>query len=406
MTALAALTTVAAHAQETTVVIIEEPAAMPAPRMYNRFAMDLQFGANHAINPMAPGYNTATLGLFHAGLGARYMLNTKFGLRLGVNYDQLNDSKTGSPSFHTSYYRSSLEGVINLGNVLSFDQWTSCFGLLLHAGAGYSVMTNSTNTSADHMMNVVGGLTPQFKVGERWNLYLDATMISNAGQDHTYDYSQDYFSRGLSGYLYNFSVGVQYNFGPNSRYADWVPGSDRVSDLRGRVEELERGQMDDDNDGVVNHLDQEPNTPAGTMVDTKGRSIVWYTIYEELNNPDELSENFVTYLNTYDLLFSTDKTDIAPGYNRMLDNLAIAMKNHPDYKLTLIGHADDRGEAQFNLDLSKKRADVVKAYLVGKGVPESRITATGVGETQPKHPADPKTAVTREEERRVQFMLK
>jgi OmpA-OmpF porin, OOP family len=395
----------ATNAQEI-VVITQEPVVMPLPETYNRFAMDAQFGANHVVNPLADGYNSPTLGLFHVGLGGRYMLNPKFGLRLSVNYDQLNGTD-GSPSYRTDYYRTSLEGVINLGNVLGFEQWTRTFGLLLHAGMGYSYMTSDDAPDAldpDHMMNVVGGLTPQFKVGERWNIYLDASLVSNANQDVTYDFSQRYSSRGLAGNMYSYSVGLQYNFGEHSRFADWVPASDRVSELRSRIETLERGQMDDDNDGVVNHIDVEPNTPAGAMVDTKGREIIWYSVYEEINNPEDMSASFIRYVNTYDLLFDTEKSEVDPRYHRLLDNIAAAMAGNTSYQLNLIGHADDRGEHDFNLDLSKKRAEAVKSYLVGKGVAANRITTTGVGETQPKYTE--KTPENRAEERRVNFVIK
>jgi OOP family OmpA-OmpF porin len=397
-----ALFAIATNAQET-MVVIQEPVIMPLPETYNRFAMDAQFGANHVVNPLAEGYNSPTLGMFHVGLGGRYMLNPKFGLRLGVNYDQLNDTE-GSPSYRTDYYRTSLEGVINLGNVLGFEQWTRTFGLLFHAGLGYSVMDNrSSDLGPDHMMNAVGGLTPQFKVGERWNIYLDASVVSNANQDVTYDFTQRFSSRGFSGYMYNYSVGLQYNFGKNQRFADWVPASDRISELRSRIEQLERGQMDGDNDGVVDHIDLEPNTPAGVMVDTKGREIIWYAVYEEINNPDDLSASFIRYINTHELLFDTEKSEVDPRYHRLLDNIAVAMINNPSYKLTLTGHADDRGESDFNLDLSKKRAEAVKSYLVGKGVATGRITTKGVGETQPKYAE--KTPENRAEERRVEFNI-
>jgi OmpA-OmpF porin, OOP family len=396
--------TMVSVAQEPVIIITEPMVLVPVVEPYNRFALDAQFGGNHAVNPLAGGVTMNSLSMFHVGLGGRYMLNPKFGLRLGVNYDQLTGSD-GQNDFNTDYYRTSLEGVINLGNVLSFDQWTHCFGLLLHAGMGYSVSDNSSSDlGPDHMMNVVGGLTPQFRVGDRMNIYLDASMISNANQDFTYDYTERLTNvRGFAGNLYQYSVGVQFNFGPHKTYADWAPGGDRVSDLRNRVEELERGQMDDDADGVVNHIDLEKDTPYGAMVDTKGREIIWYTVYQEVNDP-AVSEGYFRYVNTYDVLFDSEKTDVSPRYNRMLDNLAVAMIANPKYNLKLVGHADDRGENDFNLELSKKRAEAIKSYLVGKGVPSGRITATGVGEAQPKTPGE-KTAVSREEDRRVQFII-
>jgi OOP family OmpA-OmpF porin len=402
--ALFASMAIAANAQDPTIIVIDDPDFFIETQQYNRWSLDIQGGFNHATAPLSATYNTATLGLWHAGIGARYMLNPKFGLRLGLNYDQIQGTD-GSPSFSTNYYRSSLEGVINLGNVLSFEQWTSCFGLLFHAGAGYSAMQRPGYTNAtDNMMNVVGGITPQFRLGDRMNLYFDATIVSNANMDYTYDFTRSYSSRGLTGYLYQYSVGLQFNLGPHDTHADWMPSADRVSDLEDRISELEEGQRDNDNDGVVNHIDQEPNTPYGTLVDTKGRSIVWYEVYQEIDNPEELSAGYLTYVNSYEVLFATEATDIDPMYQRTLNNIAMAMINNPSYKLSLTGHADDRGASDFNLDLSKRRAEAVKNYLVGKGVAEGRISTSGVGETQPK--STEKSAESRAENRRVQFSIK
>ena len=67
------------------------------------------------------------------------------------------------------------------------------------------------------------------------------------------------------------------------------------------------------------------------------------------------------------------------------------------------GHTDNIGSAAYNKDLSQRRAESVRTYLIGKGVAEGRLTAHGYGLEQPV--ADNKTEKGRAKNRRVEFRL-
>jgi outer membrane protein OmpA-like peptidoglycan-associated protein/Tol biopolymer transport system component len=73
---------------------------------------------------------------------------------------------------------------------------------------------------------------------------------------------------------------------------------------------------------------------------------------------------------------------IRKGAGRDLDALAQLMKQYPSMEIELIAHTDSRGTEQYNLDLSLKRAESAKRYLVQKGIGEDRIRAFGYGESQ------------------------
>lgn len=73
---------------------------------------------------------------------------------------------------------------------------------------------------------------------------------------------------------------------------------------------------------------------------------------------------------------------IRKGAARDLDALAQLMKQYPSMEIELIAHTDSRGTTQYNLDLSLKRAESAKNYLVQKGISEDRIRAFGNGESQ------------------------
>jgi OOP family OmpA-OmpF porin len=77
------------------------------------------------------------------------------------------------------------------------------------------------------------------------------------------------------------------------------------------------------------------------------------------------------------------------------------MGDRPRLKLVVEGHTDSTGPRAFNMDLSKRRAQAVVDYLVGKGVSPVRLTAKGFGPDRPI--ADNGTRLGRAKNRRVQF---
>lgn len=95
---------------------------------------------------------------------------------------------------------------------------------------------------------------------------------------------------------------------------------------------------------------------------------------------------------------------IKPESFELLDQVAQVVIDHPDVgRVEIAGHTDNRGSDSYNLDLSQRRADAVRAYLIRQGVPEERLVATGYGETRPIDPTDSDAAF--EANRRVDFDL-
>jgi outer membrane protein OmpA-like peptidoglycan-associated protein len=82
------------------------------------------------------------------------------------------------------------------------------------------------------------------------------------------------------------------------------------------------------------------------------------------------------------ILYSSGKFDINNESKQTLNKIAISLKQNPNYHLEIYAHTDAIGEAKDNLVLSEKRAHVVKQYIVSRGVPQEKITAKGLGETQ------------------------
>ncbi|HET9469924.1 MAG TPA: OmpA family protein [Usitatibacter sp.] len=105
-----------------------------------------------------------------------------------------------------------------------------------------------------------------------------------------------------------------------------------------------------------------------------------------------------------DALFDFDKSVVRPDGKRAIDE-ALAKLNGVDLEMVIAtGHTDSIGTERYNQKLSERRAAAVKAYLVSKGIPASKITTIGKGESQPV--ATNKTAAGRQKNRRVDIEFK
>ncbi|MDP4622751.1 MAG: OmpA family protein [Hydrogenophaga sp.] len=99
-------------------------------------------------------------------------------------------------------------------------------------------------------------------------------------------------------------------------------------------------------------------------------------------------------------IFDFDKSTIKPQGKSQLDALLSKLKTLNWTAMTVVGHTDSTGPAAYNQGLSERRADSVKSYLVGQGLPAAAIQASGQGESAPV--ADNATAAGRAQNRRVE----
>jgi len=116
------------------------------------------------------------------------------------------------------------------------------------------------------------------------------------------------------------------------------------------------------------------------------------------------SENQIDVRLTSDVLFDYNSSDLRPESRTVLGDLAQNFRRYNDEIIDVEGHTDATGTHHYNQQLSEKRADSVKGYLIDQGVVASRINAIGYGETRPKAAND--TPEGRQLNRRVEIHIR
>jgi outer membrane protein OmpA-like peptidoglycan-associated protein len=103
------------------------------------------------------------------------------------------------------------------------------------------------------------------------------------------------------------------------------------------------------------------------------------------------------------IYFNHNSNDLPEQAYLMLDRIAGFMVNNPDANINISGYTDSTGSYSYNISVSQFRANMVKGYLVGKGVDPLKIKALGLG---PENPiASNETENGREANRRVEIEL-
>ena len=419
---------------------------------YNRWSFDFGVGAVNTLTPKAsPGYQSPFIDPLSFRAGARYMFNNVVGLAWVLGYDNfsakstLNNNTNNTVNNH--YVSSTIQAYVNLTNLYGFNEFTDKFGLLFHTGAGLSVLKGQLKTQGrDLVMSFVAGLTPQYKINQKFTVNLDAGFNANLMQNGTWDMLTFNNTPGFSkSFLYG-TVGFSYYcVGKNKAktHADWTPrnAADKkeLEALRVKLAATESKLVDSDNDGVANFLDAEPNTPAGSVVNAKGQAIVDmdgdgildtedfcptvkgtaefkgcpFAFAQETKvivSNDAVGSDLTGDLKakvaavSKDVNFDTKSTAVKGAFKKELDALAKLLNENANLVVTLHGHCDNVGEDILNNQLSEDRAKSVKDYLVSKGVSASRISTKGFGITQPKLSND--TEKGRAANRRVEFIVK
>jgi outer membrane protein OmpA-like peptidoglycan-associated protein len=150
---------------------------------------------------------------------------------------------------------------------------------------------------------------------------------------------------------------------------------------------------DPDKDGIYDPEDQCPNEP-----ETKNG-------YEDSDGcPDELPDEVKKFTGVIaGIEFDVNQDTIRTRSFSVLDEAVKVLTDYPELRIRITGHTDSDGTHEHNMDLSKRRADSVKSYLVDKGVSADRIETRGAGPDEPI--ADNDTGEGKQRNRRIEFKI-
>lgn len=190
---------------------------------------------------------------------------------------------------------------------------------------------------------------------------------------------------------YYAGLGIVYRFGSQSsrsvgqvESAISVAPSDQTSEepvLHSLTEEPAMTVVDQDSDGILDDVDQCLGSNPESPVNTIGC---------------ELFEGVMEGVS-----FESASARLTVGAQQVLDEAAKELLNYSNIRVAVMAHTDNQGDAKLNLALSKKRVISVVRYLLGQGVPMSRMRAEAYGEQRPL--ASNETVEGRQRNRRVEF---
>ncbi|MDD2790847.1 MAG: TolC family outer membrane protein [Sulfurimonas sp.] len=170
---------------------------------------------------------------------------------------------------------------------------------------------------------------------------------------------------------------------------------------------------DTDGDGVNDAKDQDPLTRENVQVSADGRALD--TDQDGVKDFEDLcaatpagytvDKNGCTSSVTVTVNYQKNSTDISDELKETIDDFATFMKNNPDLKANIIGHSSRTSvsKEEYNLRLSKQRADTFKSELITRGISGNRLTTEGKGFEEPI--ADNATEEGRYLNRRLEIKL-
>ena len=103
------------------------------------------------------------------------------------------------------------------------------------------------------------------------------------------------------------------------------------------------------------------------------------------------------------ILFDVNSSNLRAAAQGNLSDLVRSLEDYEGTDVLVVGHTDSTGDADYNQALSERRADAARNYLIGAGLDSDRVTAMGMGETEPIDTNE--TEAGRQENRRVEVAI-
>ncbi|PQJ68905.1 OmpA family protein [Polaribacter butkevichii] len=421
---------------------------MNGESQYDSWALSLFVGPSSIYTGDLRTDETAFKFGVDAQIGATKWFNHGFGLETLLQFGKTKQTNgTRNMNGNTKYVGLSVNGLINLNSVFRRGDLQSKRKWNLYAYAGLGIMDFTSRVT-----NTKTNITTEFKNDGPWRgLYVQGGAIISRKLNKKFDISAraNFLHSGRDMFdgvkktnvsvseerLLTASIGITYHFGTKEKLVWSDPYELRLKDALSK-QELNKpvnkilDLNDDDNDGVVNEFDKEPNTLSNAVVDGAGRALDTdndgvadgidkcpLVKGEQKNNgcSSEVSKKIVQEneldalnLSLRGIQFDTSKAIIKTEFYSVLNNAVSVVKKMPNKKFMITGYTDCLGNLDSNQRLSERRANSVKNYLIKNGVSKSQIFVNGLGENSPLHYCSPCNSCSKEEHkenRRIEIKI-
>jgi len=362
---------------------------------FNKWSIDIGAGVNNAYRNFEPGYSSACPGFWTGTVGVRYMVSEYFGLRAGFGFDSF-DENDNSNSFDSEEYNFDLQGVINLGRVLNFHDWTKTLNLLAHGGLGVGICEYGDNDN-EYVGYPVAGLTAEIKLSPRIVLFADGSMQKNFRQQSAFDGGPG--NDDNVGGIVRGTIGFSISLGKQKQRADFYYYDNRDAQLTSLKDQINAlSYKVDNNSGKINDNANTADELQSDVDELTNRVNSLKNI--SASDYDDMAAELINngFLNIY---FTFNSTRVESYSTKNVAFLKSYMEKNPEAKVSLSGYADEMGTSEYNQILSQKRADVVAKLLQNSGIDSSKINAEGKGEFS----VDPNSSDARKIARKVSFAI-
>lgn len=336
-----------------------------------------------------------------------------FGGGITINYD-MDEANTFRLRSHYLMFTAKPSKFTNnayAGGIDYLRKLVYCGDIHIYIGAGGSVYAfetkNSTNFRNDMIIGEVGAhiwLGGTYQIDS--DLYLKAEMGNTTMSTDVFDGTRASGSGGLFGgsldsYI-TLDLGILYYIdrGEESDICNLPSGSIKPTQ---QIQSPSQAMIDYDRiEDIVKRNSNDVNIDYNRIGDVVKRSVDDAFAANKaplLKNIEESRANWVLV----GINFESGASSIPSEAYPILANAAQILLTNPEIKVEIQGHTDNVGNASSNLALSRTRAEMVKAYLVSKGVAAGRITTAGFGDTRPI--ADNKSEQGRKLNRRIEFKV-
>jgi len=311
-------------------------------------------------------------------------INQNFGIRVNSSFGKLY-SKKNNNWFESDIHDISVDFLINMSNIIYPYNFDNSWNTNIFVGLGFFGYKATLYDNNNNIINVVESTNGGHKYSSEINIGIIESYRLTDNIDITLELSAsklvvDDLDGKIGGSANDLKAklafGIIYNIGKtpksykyNSEPCRMTQANTEVISLEERIDSLERtyifidpcdtSTVDSDNDAIPDCRDIEPNSPKGAVVNFQGKAINQDTITQ---TNEVIIKDIQVYFSP--VFFQNNESFVEKSEEGAVYKLAVYIKQNPNVKVLITGHAGKKGTDEYNMRLSQQRCDAVKDILI------------------------------------------